>query len=869
VKDFNVPAKIRNELKARIEQIEKLINEGHKLSALLKLPASSDNDNIVRATPAVRPRTTSAAPAVVFGRDEDLQIIRQMLHDDSNPSTTNCYSVIGIHGIPGSGKTTLAQYVFESERKESHFDLFMWIHASQNFDVNTILFEMLEIASGRKMDMLSNPDMLRRGLEEQLSGKRFFLVLDDVWKGASEQKLDSLLSPLKAGREGSKILVTTRFADAAKDLRAQNLVPIGGMEKEQYVSMFMHYALDGATTSDQAALMVEKECIGRKIAEKLGGSPLAARAVAGQLRRRSNIDFWRRTLTRDSLSDNTVGALWWSYQQLEEPVRQCFTYCSMFPRRYQLDRDELVHLWMAQGFVETTATNATEDIEDVGNEYFEELLSCSFIQSVGNIAQGSGSFKIHDLLYDLARKVAGSDSFKIDKDHVDEIPRDVRHLFIESYDKKVHTDQILKLETLRTLFMSSRSGGMAAQDLEGLLKGLTKLRVLHVNFSNDRKEILLPVCIGEMKHLRYLFINGNLRNKVILPPAFGKLYHLQKFGALCYCCLGRSSDKEMGNLINLRYMQTMNTLKFPNVGRLKLLRTLNTFTVEEDAGYEIQQLENLNNIRGNLIIYGLEAVKRKEEARQANLANKIHISYLELEWCYNCESSNLPAENQTEGRTRDPPEEILEALRPPLLVTSLSIRNYRGSTYPSWLSGKQGALENLQHLYFSNCNGSDAPPNLRGLSVRVRTLSISDCSWKSLPDNMEHLRSLEELNIMDCKNIMSLPRLPVSLQRLSLIGWNGSDRPPRVGEALVQLHRLHICSCSWSSLPENMDLLTSLEELAIDDCENILLIPELPRSLKKFQVMGCSHDLTESCRTHGHPNWVHIAHVPEEFKSIC
>ncbi|GJN38399.1 hypothetical protein PR202_gb27435 [Eleusine coracana subsp. coracana] len=850
---FNVPAELRRKLKATIDQIEKLINEGHKLLVLLKLPTSTDN--IVRAPPVRPQKTTSAAltstdnivrSPPVFGRDGDLELIRRMLYDKhvddkSNSSTTKCYSVIGIHGIPGSGKTTLAQYVCKSVRKDSHFNLVMWIHVSQNFSVDTILFEMLEMASGRKMDRLSSLEMLQIRLGEQLSGKKFFLVLDDVWKGVSDHEVDLLLHPLKAGREGSKILVTTRFADAARDLGAQNLVPIREMDKEQYISMFMHYALDRERISDQA-LMVEHECIGRKIAGKLGGSPLAARTVAGQLRSKLDIGFWRRTLNRDLLKD-TMGALWWSYQQLEEPIRQCFTYCSMFPRRYQLERDELVHLWMAQGFVETT--DVTEDIEDVGNDYFEELLSCSFIQSIGNNTTGSGIFKIHDLLYDLAGKVAGSDSFRIDKG-VAEIPRDVRHLFIESYDNKVLRDQILKLKTLRTLFMSSGSNGMAAQDLEGLLKGLKKLRVLHVHFRN-REKILLPACIGEMKLLRYIFFTGDII-RVTLPPAFGKLYHLQKFGAPT-CCLGFSADKQMSNLTNLRYMHTMNTLDFPNVGRLKLLRTLNAFTVRTDAGYEIQQLEHLNSIRGHLLLYGLEAIKSKEEAGQAMLANKVYVSHLELEWSYGHESSNSLVQNQEEGRTRDPPGAILEALRPPLELTSLSIRNYHGSTYPSWLSGQRDTLENLQHLHFSNCNGSDVPPKLREVRSRLRKLSISDCSWNSLPDNMEHLKSLEELNIMSCKNILSLPKLPVSLERLSLMDWNGSDTPPKIGELLVKLHRLQISSCSWNSLPENMELLTSLEELAIENCENILLLPILPRSLKKFQLMGCSSDLTESCRT--------------------
>jgi len=97
--------------------------------------------------------------------------------------------------------------------------------------------------------------------------------------------------------------------------------------------MFMHYALDADKSSGQE--LKEHKIVGKAIAQKLRGSPMAARLVAIQLRGNLDIDHWRRTLNRDLLN-GTMGAIWWSYQQLEEHVRQCFRYCIMFPRRYQL-----------------------------------------------------------------------------------------------------------------------------------------------------------------------------------------------------------------------------------------------------------------------------------------------------------------------------------------------------------------------------------------------------------------------------------------------------------------------------------------------------------------------------------------------------
>ncbi|XP_062182619.1 putative disease resistance protein At3g14460 isoform X1 [Phragmites australis] len=417
---------------------------------------------------------------------------------------------------------------------------------------------MLEKATKREKVKFSSPDMLETELKENLKVKRFFLVLDDFWRECvSDQQLDRLLSPLMVEKMGSKILVTTRFADAARALGAQNLIPMPEMDENQYSLMFMHYA----RISDQA-LSSEHELIGKKIAEKLGRSPLAARTVAGQLRGKY-INYWKRTMNSDLLNNETWAALWWSYQQLEDHVKQCFTYCSMFPRRYRLRRDELVHLWVAQGFV---------DMEDIGHDCFDVLLSCSFIQPKGV----GWHFTIHDLMHDLAKRVAGNDCFTFEKGMVDRIPQDVRHLCIESYDETVFREQVLKLKTLRTIFVSDWMATMAEKDWEKLLMNLKKLRVVQVPGWKGK----IPNYIGELKHLRYLSFS-RIGIETILPHTFCKLYHLQKFSA-SECKVDLSLVNEtISNLVNLQYIDRVIGWDFRNIRRMTGLRTLGAFIARE------------------------------------------------------------------------------------------------------------------------------------------------------------------------------------------------------------------------------------------------------------------------------------------------
>jgi hypothetical protein len=183
---------------------------------------------------------------------------------------------------------------------------------------------------------------------------------------------------------------------------------------------------------------------------------------------------------------------------------------------------------MAEGFVKTT--KETEDIEDVGHDYFNVLLSTSFIQLKGN-EFNKGYFTIHDMLHDLAARVAGSDCFIIEKVQVGKIPKDVLHLFIESYDdERVFREEILNLKSLRTLIMSSSNKSMHVEDFRSLLKNQKKLPVVLVEVDSNLSTI--SPCIGQQKHLRYLGLFG--RNALItLPRRFTELYHLQKFAVRC------------------------------------------------------------------------------------------------------------------------------------------------------------------------------------------------------------------------------------------------------------------------------------------------------------------------------------------------
>ncbi|XP_022683494.1 uncharacterized protein LOC111257717 [Setaria italica] len=151
-------------------------------------------------------------------------------------------------------------------------------------------------------------------------------------------------------------------------------------------------------------------------------------------------------------------------------------------------------------------------MEDLGKRYFDELLTFSFLQVQRTII-GTEQFTIHDLLHELAERVAGTDFFRIYVNGLPkDIPTEVRHLFIETHDRADITGKLVGLGNLRTLILEELGGSMAKMvaapfkysenDLifedvfESMLMRLRKLRVLIVKVRGHHKLVFsIPASI--------------------------------------------------------------------------------------------------------------------------------------------------------------------------------------------------------------------------------------------------------------------------------------------------------------------------------------------------------------------------------------
>ncbi|XP_073014260.1 putative disease resistance RPP13-like protein 1 [Typha latifolia] len=581
--------------------------------------------------------TTSLLPVEhkVVGRgDEKHSIINKLLNFSSATVRRN-FSILPIVGVGGIGKTTLAQFVYNDEGINKHFKKRMWVCVSNTFDVLSLTKKIYELVVVDKTHTTNNLDLLQREILESLRSKRILLVLDDVWNDDDRESWGKLLAPFSSVEDGSMILLTTRMERVAK-MTAGTMEPIflKGMGEEDYWEFFKNCAFGDEDPKYHNKL----QDIGRKIAEKLKGSPLAAKTVGGILRTNLADEHWKNILNSEiwqlkQYENDIMPALGLSYQHLSSHLKPCFRFCSIFPQDYEFGKEELVYLWMALGLVQRPI-NGIRRPEDIGEEYLNELVGKSFFDCKTGLHT---YYVMHDLLHELATSVSVGECFRIEnRCEPISIPKTVRHLSINTC-FTLPIPEITKLKYLRTLLLLEESNPSYCHIPE-VLKGLRSLRVLE-----SAGFYITDDCFSHLKHLR-LLRSGSYTSPVF--ESLNKLYHLQ---FLYYQQNDPHSNKLyppdfINNLINLRRLSTPNSLigNVSGIGGLTSLQILDCFSVKKENGNNVKEeygnnlfeLKNLRELR-ELGIQNLQKVTSVEEVAEAKLNDKEHLQTLTLKWDFN------------------------------------------------------------------------------------------------------------------------------------------------------------------------------------------------------------------------------------------
>ncbi|CAB4284379.1 unnamed protein product [Prunus armeniaca] len=197
------PILFRLKMAHKIENINSALENLNKKAASIGLVNKKFSD------------ATSSHEKNIVGREKIVSEIVTTLINSSNTQENETLPVMAIVGMAGLGKTTLAKSVYHEDEIGRRFTEKIWICVSIPFEVKSILSKILEHLKPEKARM-QDKDAIIKILQEDLKGKRYLLVLDDVWNEDSE-KWNDLMSCLFSVKDtqGSNILVTTRSARVA------------------------------------------------------------------------------------------------------------------------------------------------------------------------------------------------------------------------------------------------------------------------------------------------------------------------------------------------------------------------------------------------------------------------------------------------------------------------------------------------------------------------------------------------------------------------------------------------------------------------------------------------------------------------------
>ncbi|XP_052726035.1 probable disease resistance protein At4g27220 [Vigna angularis] len=467
-------------------------------------------------------------------------------------------SMIGLYGMDGCGKTTLAMEIRKFVEAEHLFEKVLFVPVSSTVEVGRI---QEKIASSLPVEFPETEEMQRAQIlcSTLTKEKNVFIILDDVW-----EKLDfgRIGIPSSEHLKGCKILITTRSEGVCTLMDCQRKISLQNLTDEEAWTLFQNKALISDATSDTLKDM------GRLISDECKGLPVAIAAVAGSLKGKAETD-WMVALNRLRHSKpisiergltNPYKCLQLSYDNLaDKEAKSLFLLCSVFPEDFEIPIEILTRCAIGLGVV-----GEVDSYEEARSEVIAakiKLVSCCLLLDADH-----ERVKMHDIVRDVAHIIA-KDENKIIKCEVEKDVRveqnSVRYLWCAKFPNDLDCSN-LEFLRLRTKM----------KEFDGIFKRMGMLKVLILLNDEDGKTRLSTISFETLTNLRCLFIeNYELSDFSFL----GGMKNLQSL-SLCRCSLPSFPELQTDVAITLKLLELreceIKVKNFEVIKRIPLLEEL-------------------------------------------------------------------------------------------------------------------------------------------------------------------------------------------------------------------------------------------------------------------------------------------------------
>jgi len=611
--------KARREIADAIRDIKTLVNEIGSRRA----PEIAERRNRYRVDAVdANPAATSVDSRLVGTDVPRDDIINRM--DMSDPGL----KMVSIVGMGGVGKTTLARAVYD--QLLSLFDCSAFVSLSLNPNMKKVFSNMLRQLDDEKYRDISEANweeqQLMDELRQLLQGKRYLIVIDDIWDSKSWQTIrDTMVD----NNLGSRIIATTRKPEVVE--KVSTVYELKPLSYDDSKTLFWETVFGSGDKYHD----IQRDSKIDKILKDCAGMPLAIIIIASLIASKPQED-WHYLFNIFSSELGGVGEADWirralllSYYYLPSHLRACFLYVSVFPEDYEFRRDMLVWRWIAEGFIHQGKQGCS--LFEIGQLYFEELLNRSMIQKVSDGMAMAKYCRVHDLMLDMACSLASDENFvtKLVEDEEQEQQTSseckIRRLSLQN-------SRLLERRTCTMQMPHVRSVAAFGTGINLMppLSSFRVLRVLDLEGCDLRGSSYDLEHLGELLHLRYLGLRGT--NVAQLPKDIGNLRFLQILDLKGTTI--RALPSAVALLRRLLCLYTEQETRMPKgLENLTSLEELSKISVSEHPGF-LKELTSLVELRVLDILLQQDVNESSQKDFMGSLCNNLHkIQDLRVSGC--------------------------------------------------------------------------------------------------------------------------------------------------------------------------------------------------------------------------------------------